>query len=105
MLEYDEKRRFPRMDIPYVVHYRLAEEVHYYTGQCINISGAGIFFSGECQLSIGKAAELHVIPETTLIPPFIVYIEVVRCQSCENGIYKMGGVIKAIQSRTSSVVP
>jgi hypothetical protein len=98
MLEYDEKRRFARMEADCKISYRLAGDESYHDGGCVNISGAGILFRGDFPLEVGKAAELRIDPENGITPPLIAYIEVVRCEADANGSYRIAGSIKGIKS-------
>lgn len=98
MLEYDEKRRFARLEAECKLHYRLAGNPDYVNGGCVNISGAGVQFRGSFPLEVGRAAELRLVPDGGIAPPLTAYIEVVRCEDAEGGYFRISGEIKGIKS-------
>lgn len=97
MLDYDEKRDFIRMQAECKMSYRLAGDETYTEGTCVNISGSGILFRGTLPLEPGKAAEAYLVPENRITPPLTAYIEIVRCDPGEDGLYDIGGAIKGIK--------
>jgi hypothetical protein len=98
-VEYDEKRKFARVPAEGPMGYRLAGSGAYCEGNCINISGSGILFRGALPLEVGKAAELNLFSENSIIPPLTAYIEVVRCEPGGRGEYRIAGALQGIKSK------
>lgn len=97
MRAYDEKRDYIRMDIDCEITYRLADSDRVHHGQCTSISGAGVSFTTDEAIEIGKALEITILPAKALTPPMSAFIEVVRCTHQSAGSYEIAATIKSIK--------
>jgi hypothetical protein len=98
MLLYDEKRDFVRMQTNCKMSYRPADTELLHEGVCLNLSGAGILCKTRHSIELGRALEVRIAPENSLIPPFVAFIEVIRTLRTDDGGYRIAGVIKGIKS-------
>ncbi len=86
-LDYNEKRRFNRMQVDCVVEYRLPDggEMRQAKGQ--NLSAGGVQFEAEREIALGTQLEIIISPEQKLTPPLEAVAEVVRVSPSPNGGY------------------
>jgi PilZ domain len=97
MLTHDEKRNYTRMHIDCNIHYKLAGSNVVHKGHCTSISGSGISFTTDSPISQGKAIEINVVPNNSITPPMIAFIEVVRITRQANDNYEIAATIKSIK--------
>ncbi len=94
----EENRRFTRFRTDCKIDYKLVDSEQVFEGVCSNISGSGILFCAKQALELGKAVEIRVEPTNRLIPPFMAFVEIVRCIPSRSGDYLSAGAIKGIKS-------
>ncbi|MBS1212913.1 MAG: type pilus assembly PilZ [Proteobacteria bacterium] len=94
----EENRRFARFRTDCKIDCKLVDSEQSFEGICNNISGSGILFSTKQALELGRAVEIRVEPANRLIPPFIAFVEIVRCAHLRLGDYLIAGAIKGIKS-------
>jgi hypothetical protein len=98
-INYDEKRDFIRMTADHKLSYQEVGNSEAYTGDCINLSAAGILFTTDRDIPIGTQLEVNITPEYAVVNPFEALVEVVRCQV--NGspdTYEIAGKIAAVKA-------
>jgi hypothetical protein len=93
-----ERRGFQRSPIQCPVVYRPVSGGQRVEGTGINLSGGGILFEGAEPLAVGSAAEVHIDAVRGLTPPLTLYIEVVRCEATEAGLYRVAGAINGLRT-------
>lgn len=98
MLEYDEKRKYMRMDTHCKMTYKFPQAKQSHDATCLNLSGAGILFRAQESLEPGRALEICLTPETNVTPPMTAYIEIVRSSSCGSDQYEIAASIKGIKA-------
>ncbi|MCK5872787.1 MAG: PilZ domain-containing protein [Methylococcales bacterium] len=67
-------------------------------GTCLNISGAGLSFSSQHAIQLGKCLEIRVEPDRRLMPPIRAFVEVTRCQAINSHQYQLATSIKGIKA-------
>lgn len=97
MLTYDEKRNYIRMHIDCDITFKLAGSVEVYSGRCTSISGSGVSFITDRAIDQGKALEITVVPNNSITPSMIAFIEVVRITRQYDHTYEIAGTIKSIK--------
>jgi len=85
MLEYDEKRDFPR--IPVDCPAQLQFEGKIFTATVKNLSGGGTLLWLDDQIPDGASILMTVTPENTVTPPLLAEISVIRCIPVEGETY------------------
>lgn len=58
-----------------------------------NLSGNGISFLAEKELTPGTEVQVSIKPENTITPPLDLTVEVVRCIPGDNNQYEIAGNI------------
>lgn len=97
MLDRGEARDFIRMDTICDVSYKFPDSNNTFMGKSINISGSGILFTASQFIDAGIALEVKVIPEKSITPPMVAYVEVIRSKEVKPGEYEVAGEIKGIK--------
>jgi hypothetical protein len=98
-INFDEKRDIIRMAADHKLSYHEAGSSETFTGNCINLSAAGIMFTADRQIPVGTQLEVNITPDYSVVNPFEALVEVVRCEA--NGspdIYEIAGKITAVKS-------
>lgn len=81
----NESRRYPRMAVDCVIDYRHVEYDQPIQGQAKNISGNGMLFLADREISVGSLLEIQVRPGNPSIPALDAVVEVVRIKSVDDG--------------------
>ncbi|MDC9729514.1 MAG: PilZ domain-containing protein [Methyloprofundus sp.] len=97
MLESSESRDFIRMETRCNISYKFPDSNDVFMGKSINISGSGILFLTSQSIDTGIALEVTVMPEKSLTPPMIAYVEVIRSKEIKPGEFEIAGEIKGIK--------
>lgn len=77
----NESRRYPRMAVDCVIDYRHVEHDQSVQGQAKNISGNGMLFLADREITVGSLLEIQVRPGNPSIPALDAVVEVVRINS------------------------
>jgi len=97
MLDTGEARDFIRMETACDVSYKFPDSNNTFMGKSINISGSGILFTSSQFIDSGIALEVSIIPERSLTPPMVAYVEVIRTKEIKQGEYEVAAEIKGIK--------
>lgn len=97
MLDFDEKRNFIRMETNCKMTFKFPDSEQVYEGICLNLSGAGVLFKADQDITLGRALESQIIPENKITPPLDAFVEVIRNTPIADGRYKIAAVIKGIK--------
>ncbi len=98
MLAHQEKRNFHRMNLECRMKFKLVGTTEEYLGTCLNISGAGLLFSTEQAIQAGKALEVQVEPDSTIMPQIGAFVEVTRCEAINDNHFRLASNIKGIRA-------
>jgi len=97
MLDRGEARNFIRMETVCDINYKFPDSTNSFMGKSINISGSGILFTTTQFIDSGIALEVKVIPEKSLTPPMVAYVEVIRSKEIKPGEFEVAAEIKGIK--------
>lgn len=97
MLEYDEKRDYIRMDIDCDITYKLADSDLVKSGRCTSLSGSGVSFISDSPYDPGLAMEINILPNNSITPSMVAFIEVVRSVRQEDGSFEVAATIKSLK--------
>ena len=97
MLDSGESRDFIRMDTACDISYKFPDSNQTFIGKSINISGSGILFTAAQFIDAGIALEVKVIPEKSLTPPMVAYVEVIRSKEIKPHEFEIAAEIKGIK--------
>lgn len=97
MHEQHERRRYARMDISCRLSYKYPNASQEFRGDCANIGGAGIIFTGEAAIDPGLAIELNIPPDNPLKLSLRAFAEVLGCSRLASGNYEISCEIKGIR--------
>lgn len=88
--DYEEKRLFTRMvvDCPTVI--RIDDEEATYHAVVHDLSATGLQVNCEAPLPVGARIVLVMTPEKQSLPPLQARAEVLRCDECAGGGYRLG---------------
>jgi len=93
--EYDEKRDFIRVSIDCPIHFWLEGQQQQEVGKVKNLSGRGLMFVTELELSLESRVEVRINPENDLTPPLHAHVRVVRVARPRRGEgFEIGAVIQ-----------
>lgn len=92
--EYAEKRDFFRMNMDCTMEYSINGSGIKECGTIKDLSGDGVSFLANQEVSPGTEVSISITPENTVTPPLNVKIEVLRCDP-EGGNYLIAGNITA----------
>ena len=81
MLDYSEKRDFPRMCIDCAARYRIAGSATIENAIAKDLSSGGLRLRIETPLLPGSRLNVEVRPGKSITPPLYVIAEVVRCDA------------------------
>jgi len=101
----NESRRYPRMAVDCEIDYRHVDQGQALQGRARNISGNGMLFLSDQELSVGSLLEIQVRPGNPSIPALDAVVEVVRINSRdepapisdESSNYEVGAVIVSMK--------
>jgi hypothetical protein len=97
MSNQNERRKYGRMDICCRLTYKFPGEGRESSGECINISGAGISFRGTEPLTPGLALEIVITPDNPLKLSLQAFAEVTRSTRIAPYKYEISCEIKGIK--------
>jgi hypothetical protein len=97
MLDRGEARNFIRMETECHVTYKFPDSNEILTGRSINMTGSGILFTTTQSIDAGIALEVTVVPEKSLTPPMVAYVEVIRSKEIKSGEFEVAAEIKGIK--------
>ncbi len=97
MLEQEERRRFIRMQARCKMRYRFPHDDEEFTATCHNLSGAGVMFTTDRPVEVGKALEIRIEPDNAVTPPLEAFVEVLRVEE-RDGEYAVAAEIKGIKN-------
>lgn len=78
MLDYSEKRCYPRMDVTCPASYNLSDG-NWTEAELINLSGGGLLIHLTHQIEPGTLLTVQVTPEHSLTPPMTAEVRALRC--------------------------
>ncbi|MCP4284907.1 MAG: PilZ domain-containing protein [Gammaproteobacteria bacterium] len=81
MLDYSEKRDYPRMFINCAARYRVEGGDKFATAIAKDLSGGGLLLRVDNALSTGSRINVEIQPGKSITPPLYAIVEVVRCDS------------------------
>ncbi|BCX88466.1 hypothetical protein MIN45_P0835 [Methylomarinovum tepidoasis] len=96
MLDHGERRRFIRMEARCKMRCRIPQSDEEFTATCHNLSGAGVMFTTDRPVEVGKALEIRIEPESAVTPPLEAFVEVLRVEK-RDGEYAVAAEIKGIK--------
>lgn len=94
MNNIEERRDSMRLEVNCEICCKLVGAEEFHNALCVTLSGSGISFISEQSFEIGAAVEVHIKPETVLIPALKFFITIARCQALENGNFDIGARIQ-----------
>ncbi|RLA00360.1 MAG: hypothetical protein DRQ47_09630 [Gammaproteobacteria bacterium] len=95
---FAEKRDFIRMFIDAPVEFTIAGSGSWCSGTGKNLSGGGLSFSCEEELSVDDQVEIKIHPETPVTPSYEAKVRVIRVIPEEDGIYTISAQVEEITS-------
>jgi hypothetical protein len=105
MMEYKEKRRFPRMKANCAMSFKRVASGNQAHALCVDISASGLMFEAEEPVELGRALEIRTFPGDRITPPITALVEVLRCTETGQGRYRIAGAIKGIKSQAPEPAP
>jgi len=94
MNNIEERRDSMRLEVNCEIYCKLVDTEEFHNALCVTLSGSGISFISEQPFEIGSAVEVHIKPETVLIPTMKFFITIARCQALENSHFDIGARIQ-----------
>ena len=85
MVNYDEKRAFPRMVVDCPAKIKLHEDAAARGAIVKNLSGGGVLIWLDQRMEQGSAFDITVEPGTDLTPPLDARVKVIRCTQLAEG--------------------
>lgn len=98
MIQQEDARDFTRFSTKCKMRCQFVDDDRTFDAACSNLSGSGILFQGRQSVALGKALQIHVNSGSGLTPPFVAFVEVVRCTPAQKGNFLIAGSIKGIKS-------
>lgn len=77
--------------------FKLPDSDKSYSGECNDISGSAIIFTGDLLFDIGMALEITVSSNNALAASFKAYVEIVRSKVTVDDRYQITAEIKGIR--------
>jgi hypothetical protein len=96
--EEEDRRKFARQGFRGRMSYRSIGGGELIVGECLNISSSGLLFEADKRVEVGKALEIHIVPESRVTPPLTAFVEVVRSACGVTGRCQVACVIKGIRA-------
>lgn len=93
MIDYDEKRNFPRMPIDCDLRYSVVGDDRDFEGKVINLSDKGILFTSRQKLEIGNLLTLVLTANQAKTPPMHATVKVTRVIS-QGVLYEVACIIR-----------
>jgi hypothetical protein len=97
MLDQNERRKYARMEISCKLTYKFPGAERVFTGECLNIGGAGIVFAGGEAVEPGVALEIGIPPDNALHLALQAFAEVLHCTRSASDRYEIACEIKGIK--------
>jgi len=97
MLDHTDSRQFTRFEESGEISYQFPDSEQSYSGTCLNMSGAGILFRAEHFIDNGRALEVKIASHSSLTISMVAYMEVIRSNEVEPGVYEVATEIKGIK--------
>lgn len=97
MLDREESTRLHHTPVSCEISYRFPDSEQFFTGECIDISGAGLIFRGVHMLQNGRALEIAIDKKNSFTTPLRSYVEVIRSKEVEPNVYEVVAEIKGIR--------
>ena len=97
MLDHTDSRQFTRFEESGEISYKFSGSEQSYSGACLNMSGAGILFRAERFIDNGRAVEMTVALHSSSSISMVAYMEVIRSNEVEPGVYEVATEIKGIK--------
>ena len=95
--EYDEKRDFIRVDVDCEMVFKAADSSEFENAMVSNLSGRGMMFICDRELTKDSFAEVKISPADILTPPLHADVRLVRVVKQRHGDgYEVGAVIQDI---------
>lgn len=91
-----EKRHHTRITVNSEIAFKIAGSPELHHGNCRSISGTGVSFVAQKEVSPGKAAEIH-LDKTSLGLSITAFIEVIRCTPVADSRFEVAAAIKSIK--------
>ena len=91
--DYTEKRNFFRMNMDCKLEYTINGDATKKTGVVSNLSGDGISFISDQEVSAGTHVHVLITPDNTVTPPLDMTVEVIRCDEEAEAQYQVAAVI------------
>ena len=92
--EYAEKRNYFRMNMDCNMEYTVNGSGNMKQGSVLNLSGDGISFTTDQDVSPGTTVKISISPANTVTPPLVVTVDVLRCdQGNSTDVYEVAGNI------------
>ena len=85
MLDYDEKRSYPRMQVDCPASFRLASERTPGGAIVKNLSGGGLLMWIDRALAPGAEVDIVITPYSPITPPLTARLEAIRCHEIPDG--------------------
>jgi hypothetical protein len=89
MLDYSEKRDFPRMTMECPGLYRPEGAPQPAPTLVKNLSGGGVLLLTEQPVAADTQIALEILPGKNVTPPLSAYVKVIRCDATEEGNYAL----------------
>jgi len=106
MIDYEEKRRFPRMRCNCAMSFKPVASGSQAHARCVDVSASAIQFEAEESVDLGRALEIRTFPADRITPPITALVEVLRCVPApQEGKYRIACVIKGIKSQAPEPNP
>ena len=95
--EYDEKRDFIRVDVDCEMVFKAEDSQGFETAMVSNLSGRGMMFICDRELTKDSIAEVKISPANILTPPLHANVRLVRVVKQRHGSgFEIGAVIQDI---------
>lgn len=96
MLDYSEKRDFPRMHVDCAARYRLEGSASVDSAIARDLSGGGLLLRVDRELLVGSRIDIEIQPGTDITPPFYASAEVIRCDQVDGGFNAACRIVKVL---------
>jgi hypothetical protein len=106
MLDYAEKRDYPRMSVECAARYRLDGDTESHCAIAKDLSGNGLLLHVEEEVAPGSGFLVEIRPGKNITPPLFARAEVLRCQplgEASGGVFALACRIE--QMLTEDEVP
>ena len=97
MLDYSEKRNFPRMCIDCAARYRVAGSDKVDSAIAKDLSGGGLLLRVENELLAGSRLNIEIRPGKNITPPLYAIAEVLRCDAGDGEFRAACSIVRMLQ--------